>query len=596
MSAQRAGGRGIVALCGDAGGQVVEYDAGMRSILLCVLFLLVPAAQQPSVEPNVRIGLTQNAASVTVRSTEPFTVEGRISRSATVASVLTIDPARSGAVAAADMQYRVTVTLDDGVIIVMPAGARVRIEPPAAALEIDTRAYRGAVEIFGNTRHTLTVVNELPLEAYLRGVVPNELNPTAFGQLEALKAQAVAARTYIQRNMGQYKKEGYDICATDACQVYFGMLTEDPLATQAVTETQGVIATYEGKPINALYSSTCGGRTEDAEHIFNERVPYLVSTMCEYKHTPLRFATSRAIRSWKNGVLAVARVNTYSDAARFMGLPSHGEPRSASAGALATFIRQTFYPSVLTVSDLSFVREQGLLNTGEVTPRRELLFRLIDKKSAFEWQQGVLVSFDGAKLRLLVNGQLKEFSLARDALVYQRIGDSRLPLLKGSWIGGELVDFRAEGDTIPMLVYRVNFANPAADRYSRLAVWQVHKTKAELDAAFRALAIGEFSDMRIVQRGESDRLVSTEIVGSLGSRTVPALRLRTLLGVRDSLFSYDIERNKGGAVVGATLFGRGWGHGVGLCQVGAYGMALAGARYDEILKKYYAGIELERLY
>jgi stage II sporulation protein D len=127
-------------------------------------------------------------------------------------------------------------------------------------------------------------------------------------------------------------------------------------------------------------------------------------------------------------------------------------------------------------------------------------------------------------------------------------------------------------------------------------VWQVHKTKAELDAAFRALAIGEFSDMRIVQRGESERLVSTEIVGSLGSRTVPALRLRTLLGVRDSLFSYDIERNKGGAVVGATFFGRGWGHGVGLCQVGAYGMALAGASYDEILKKYYAGIELEKLY
>jgi peptidoglycan hydrolase-like amidase len=568
----------------------------MRSILLCVLFLLVPASQQPTVEPIVRIGLTQNAASVTVRCAEPFTVDGRLSRSATVASVLAVDPARSGAVAAADVQYRLTVTLDDGMIIVRPAGASVRIEPPAAPLEIDTRAYRGAVEIFGNTRHTLTVVNELPLEAYLRGVVPNELNPTAFGQLEALKAQAVAARTYIQRNMGQYQKEGYDICATDACQVYFGMLTEDPLATQAVMETQGVIATYEGKPINALYSSTCGGRTEDAEHIFNERVPYLVSTLCEYKHTALRFATTRAIPNWKDGVLAVAGVRTYSEAARFMGLAPRGEPRSATASGLATFIRRTFYPTVLTDSDLSFVREQGLLNTGEATPRRELLFRLIDKKSAFEWQQGVLISFDQGKLRLLVNGQLKEFSLARDALVYHRIGESRLPLRNGSWIGGELVDFRVEGDTIPMLVYRINFANRAADRYSRLAVWQVHKTKAELDAAFRSLSIGEFVELRVVQLGESDRLLSTEIIGSLGSRTVPALRLRTLLGLRDSLFSYDIERNQGGAVVGATLFGRGWGHGVGLCQVGAYGMALAGARYDEILKKYYAGIELQKLY
>jgi stage II sporulation protein D len=406
----------------------------------------------------------------------------------------------------------------------------------------------------------------------------------------------VAARTYIHRNRGQYQRDGYDICATDACQVYFGVFTEHPLATQAILETRGTIATYEGKPINALYSSTCGGRTEDAEHIFNEKVPYLVSTTCEYAHPGMPFATSQSISNWKDGVLAVARVTTYADAARFMGLRARGEPASTEPGVLATFIRQTFYPSVLTASDLSFVREQGLLSEGEDTPRDEVLFRLIDKKSAFEWQQGVLVSFDAGTVRLLVNGQLKEFSVPPDALVYHRVGDCRRPVRSGSWIGGELVDFRAEGDTIPMLVYRINFANPAADRYSRLALWQVHKTKAELDAAFRSMAIGEFSDLRVLQRGESERLVRTEIVGTTGRGTVAALRLRTLLGLRDSLFSYDIERNAAGAVVGATFFGRGWGHGVGMCQVGAYGMALAGATHDEILKKYYAGVELVKLY
>jgi stage II sporulation protein D len=195
-----------------------------------------------------------------------------------------------------------------------------------------------------------------------------------------------------------------------------------------------------------------------------------------------------------------------------------------------------------------------------------------------------------------VGGQLMDFSLAPDALVYQRIGDSRLALRKGSWIGGELFDFRAEGDRIPMLVYRINFANPAADRYSRLALWQVHKTKVELDTAIRSLAIGEFADLRVIKRGESERLINTEVVGTTGRRTLPALRLRTLLSLRDSLFSYDIERNAAGAVVGATFFGRGWGHGVGMCQVGAYGMALAGAGYEEILKKYYSGIELLKVY
>ncbi|MEO5898458.1 MAG: SpoIID/LytB domain-containing protein [Vicinamibacterales bacterium] len=569
----------------------------MRQILLGVLLLLVPITQ-PIVEPMVRIGLNQNAATVTVRSAETFTVAGRLTRSATFAAVVAVDPNAAGPVAAADLQYRITAKLDEDTTVVMPAGGRVRIEPPAAPLEIETRAYRGALEIFGNTRRTLTVVNELPLEDYLRGVVPNELNPAAFGQLEALKAQAVAARTYIHRNMGQYAKEGYDICATDACQVYFGVLTEDLLATQAVMETRGVVAVYDGRPINALYSSTCGGRTEDAEHIFTEKLPYLVSVSCEYKHPEMTFATSRAVPNWKDGVLAVAGVKNFSDAAKFMGLPSHGEPASATAATLASFIHRTFYPSVLTVSDFSFVREQGILTAGEVVPRRELLFRLIDKKSAFEWQQGVLESYDASlkQMRLLVGGELKEFSLAPNALVYHRVGDSRLSLRKGAWIGGELVDFRAEGATIQLLVYRINFANPAADRYSRVALWQVHKNKAELDAAFRSLAIGEFSGMRVIQRGLSERLVSTEIIGATGRRTVPALRLRTLLALRDSLFSYDIERNAAGTVVGATFFGRGWGHGVGMCQVGAYGMALAGATYEEILKKYYTGIGLQKVY
>jgi stage II sporulation protein D len=147
-----------------------------------------------------------------------------------------------------------------------------------------------------------------------------------------------------------------------------------------------------------------------------------------------------------------------------------------------------------------------------------------------------------------------------------------------------------------MLMYRINFANPAADRYSRLAVWQVRKTKAELDTAFRGLSIGEFTDMRVLQRGASERPINTEVIGSNGSATVPALRLRTLLTLRDSLMSFDIERNAAGAVVGATFFGRGWGHGVGMCQVGAYGMALDGAGFEEILKKYYKGIELTKLY
>jgi stage II sporulation protein D len=577
--------------------EVPRYYPDMRTLLFAAVLLLAQAAPTQR-QPVVRIGLQHDASTVSLRSARPFTVQQRPTSSATFTAVVTVPAASSeGTLQKADLQYRMVVELDQGQLLVLPMGTHVRVEPADATIEIDKRTYRGVLEVFGNARNTFTVVNELPVEDYLLGVVPNELNPTIFGHPEALKAQAVAARTYVRRNMGQFKKDGYDICATDACQVYLGAGTEEALATRAVLDTRGVIATFDGKPINALYVSTCGGRTEDAENIFNEKVPYLVSTTCEYKHPePRPFTSGRSFPDWRDAVLSVAGVSTFADASRFMGLAGQGEPPAGDASAVATFIRQSFYPTVRTTSDLSFLTEQGILSPRGELPAKEILFRLVDRKGAFEWQQGVLLSWDGTTIKLLVNGEVNTFTLKPEAPIYQRIGDERVAMRQGSWIGGELMDFRAVGDEIQMIVYRINFANPAADRYSRVALWQTHRTRQELEAAFRPLNIGRFTGMRVIQRGQSERPTLTEIEGSTARRTVRALHLRTLLGLRDSLFSFDIERNATGELIGMTFYGRGWGHGVGMCQVGAYGMAMEGATYEEILKKYYKGIELTKLY
>jgi peptidoglycan hydrolase-like amidase len=565
--------------------------------LLLILVALYSGPARSQTAPIVRIGLTQSAAAVTLRSAAGFSIQQIRTRTAKFTMALALDPSASGVLTSANLQYRMLVELDGGRFIALPKGGKIQIDAGSSPIEYDNRTYRGKIEVLANARNTFTVVNELPIEDYLLGVVPNELSPVAFGELEALKAQAVAARTYIYRNLGQFKNEGYDICATDACQVYAGQGSEHPLTTQAVTETSGLVAVYNDQPINALYSSTCGGRTEDAGNIFEEKTPYLVSTICEYKHPePVQFTTSRSFADWKDAVLAVAGVSNFTQARRFMGLPGQGEPPSMETAALATFIRQTFYPTVLTSSDTAFVTEQGVLPPEGALPAKEILFRLIDKKNAFEWQQGILTSWNGTTIKLMINNQQREFKLSPDAPIYQRVGDERLALRQGSWIGGELMDFRAIGDTIQMLVYRINFANPAADRYSRLALWQVHKTRQDLDTAFKPLNIGAIQGMRVISRGPSERPLNTEIMGTNGRATVRALRLRTLLGLRDSLFSFDIERNAQGEVLGMTLFGRGWGHGVGMCQVGAYGMAMDGATYDRILKKYYKGIELKKMY
>src|SRR6202030_3958098 len=98
-----------------------------------------------------------------------------------------------------------------------------------------------------------------------------------------------------------------------------------PLATQAVMETRGVIATYAGKPINAFYSSTCGGRTESSENIFDDKQPYLVSVLCEYKHPEPKLFHGAPSSDWKDAVLSVAGVAYFSSARRFLGLSGSGE-------------------------------------------------------------------------------------------------------------------------------------------------------------------------------------------------------------------------------------------------------------------------------
>ena len=154
----------------------------------------------------------------------------------------------------------------------------------ANPVRLNGKAYRGKIEIFVNARGSLTVVNVVPLEEYLLGVVPAELG---LPQLEAQKAQAIAARTYAIANINGYGAQGFDMVPTVWSQVYKGVSIETAMGTRAVRETAGMIATYNGKPIMAYFTSTCGGRTENSENIFDHAEPYLRGVECSlegHKH------------------------------------------------------------------------------------------------------------------------------------------------------------------------------------------------------------------------------------------------------------------------------------------------------------------------
>ncbi|MCM8756679.1 MAG: SpoIID/LytB domain-containing protein [Candidatus Omnitrophica bacterium] len=115
---------------------------------------------------------------------------------------------------------------------------------------------RGELNIIYNNE-AMTLINILNMEEYLYGVLPAEIYPTA--GLEALKAQAVAARTIAFKNLGRHQSEGFDFCSDTHCQVYRGLTQEQAITNLAVDMTKGEVMFYKDTPIEAYYSSNCGG-------------------------------------------------------------------------------------------------------------------------------------------------------------------------------------------------------------------------------------------------------------------------------------------------------------------------------------------------
>ncbi|HJS75463.1 MAG TPA: SpoIID/LytB domain-containing protein, partial [Vicinamibacteria bacterium] len=204
---------------------------------------------------------------------------------------------------------------------------------PGAFVELDGRPYRGYLEIALNRSSSFTAINVVNVEDYLKGVVPAELSPEAFPEKEALKAQAIAARTYAVKRRGQFEADGYDLCATPACQVYRGVAVERPLSNAAVTETWGEVLTFDGEPVDALYTSTCGGRTENAENVFSQKEPYLVSRACLLEsRAPIMASSSEAPLSFEGAILRALGVLEPGDESRELG---YTEARSWLGAALS---------------------------------------------------------------------------------------------------------------------------------------------------------------------------------------------------------------------------------------------------------------------
>jgi stage II sporulation protein D len=540
-------------------------------------------------------------------------------------------------------------------------------------VRFNEKPYRGRLEVFANPRGTLTVVNVLSLEDYVRGVVPNELSPGSYPALEALKAQAVAARTYAIRNRNQFASQGFDLLPTTRSQVYGGLSTEQPLSTRAVEETRGIVATYQNEPINALYTSTCGGRTEDAENIFNEATPYLRGRECALEgrahftsftvkssrelpdirdeaNTALArdaalldihdfdLGTRRLTDNWLSSPVSQLEVrNWLSMVARLarQSVPAISDdvtrpPAFSTALASAVFgeahadtlfdnadveyllaFRDAADIPARNRPDVAWLVRDGFLQLypdATLHPRDQMsraraihaIARLLESRGSFALQKGTTRPTTGGALILRsTKNRDQPITVSADSYLFRTFGDNAYQMRTLALVGGEPVTFHLNSrGEVDYLEVRPAPNGAAADRSSPYANWTATMSVSEAQSKLArwSSGTGTLTDLRIMARGSSRRTTDLMIVGANGTAHLRGGRIRSALGLREQLFVIDRKYDETGRLTAFIFTGRGWGHGVGMCQVGAYGLARQGLTYDKILKAYYTGIDLTKMY
>lgn len=526
----------------------------------------------------------------------------------------------------------------------------VRLAPAAGLSLVQGKGrYRGLVDVVPNAQGRLSVINTLDLETYLRGVVPRELGPGEYPNLEALKAQAVAARTYAYANRGKRAKEGFDLLDTVADQVYGGRDGEASLTDQAVRETAGLIATYRGRPIQALFTATSGGATVDNEHVFRGGQAYLApaSNYLE-RATTLPFTgrpAPRGSQAWLTpellrlaglGLLEPDRLQTQG-----MTRPLQAADLQSTVEALCRRLSlplpapapaSTTGPEALlwAARSLGFgplpegqTRPQDadyFLGTAPVRPEDRLLAAFLVRRGHLSpsfWQEPPTLAQGlhalGRLWAELEEVPFQEGTLLRDGTLRPkgreplRVDLAPAALLAVEYPGGalRLVD-RLEaqvGDRLrwiagdspsPILVRRLDPDGAAMDRYNPTAHWRQEVKEADLNQRLRdRLGLGPLARFE-TRTNDQGRVLELRVVDTRGqSRTLTGMRIRLLLGLKDNVFRWvEVGRRPERRFV---FFGRGWGHGVGMDQTGAYGLGLEGRTFEQILKHYYRGIELQPL-
>ena len=373
-----------------------------------------------------------------------------------------------------------------------------------AGIYIGGRRYRGFIEL-GRQRpgYGITPVNVVDLEDYLKSVVPSEM-PSGW-HMEALRSQAVAARTFAMYRRGSHNHLGYELCDTVFSQVYNGMEWETLSTSQAVTSTRGRIVTFNGLPILAVYSSSNGGFSESSEYVWLESVPYL-----------------RAVPDvYETGGLVWYRTLTREQVQQIT-------PASANIGTVTSIAVEGRTPG----GRVHTLAINGTNGTHRVSREQVRTF--------FAQAGGSLPS------------RMFQFGSPMNAPT---------PPISGGAGAGPIVP-----STPPIVT-------PSG-------VYVITSGGEIVEASPIMYALGT-EGVTIMQSPAS---TGQNISNFLASNLIKSLMAN--LNIRE------VHYFSNGSV---TLYGRGFGHGVGMSQFGAYSMARAGYNYVQILMHYFTGTQVVTL-
>ncbi len=344
-------------------------------------------------------------------------------------------------------------------------------------ISINGNKYRGYLRIIEDSNN---LINYIAVEDYLLGVLPREMSPSS--EKEALKAQALAARSFIYGNINKHASENYNLCNTTCCQVYSGYGVEDERSSKAVAETSGEYMTYKGKAINASYHSTSGGYTEDSGNVWGGNRDYLKG-----KKDP--YSSSKSVRNnWE------MKLN-----------PIEIKTKLAAQG--------------VDIGDVQAIE------INEKSPSKRVM----------------KMTILGSKANKVMTGN--QFRTMMGATKLRSTMFQLSPI--------DNLDERVEVSTY---------------------------------------------DLNIIDGNENIKKIETPMMVLDGKGNYRPLLgdLYVYDGFKTSKFSPAISEEVSEIERGLKIYGRGYGHGVGMSQRGAMEMAKQGFTYDEIVSFYYTGIEIEK--